>query len=117
MKKTKGGCHCGKVQYEVEVDISAPVLECNCSICQGKGLLLSFVKKEQMHIISGEEFLKEYRFNTGKIAHKFCTNCGVQVFSEGLSGEGETTYAVNVRTLNNIDVSILTRMPYDGKAI
>ena len=33
-----GGCHCGKVRYEVETALT-PVLDCNCSICQKRGAL------------------------------------------------------------------------------
>jgi len=28
-----GGCQCGKVRYQVEVDLEKPVISCNCSMC------------------------------------------------------------------------------------
>lgn len=117
MEKKKGGCHCGKVRYEVELDLTAPVIECNCSICSGHGLLLSFAPDEHMNIAQGEENLTEYRFNKEKIAHSFCKTCGVEVFGKGSNSEGVPTYAVNMRTLDDIDVTTLNRMPYDGKAL
>jgi hypothetical protein len=40
--KHSGGCHCGDVRYEVETDL-ARVMTCNCSICQKRGALWSFV--------------------------------------------------------------------------
>ena len=117
MSMTQGGCHCGKVRYEADIDLTKAVVECNCSICQGKGLLLSFVTDDQMTITSGEELLTEYRFNKEKIAHLFCKICGTQVFARGSDAEGNPTYAVNVRTLDGVDITTLERMPYDGKAL
>ncbi len=32
-KKHTGGCHCGKVRFEVELDASKGGSRCNCSIC------------------------------------------------------------------------------------
>ena len=36
-----GGCQCGKVRYEVQMDIGE-VLACNCSRCGRLGSLLAF---------------------------------------------------------------------------
>lgn len=112
-----GGCHCKAVQYDVTIDLSQPVLECNCSICAGKGLLLAFVPAGQMSNVIGESHLTEYRFNTEKIAHRFCNVCGTQVFSHAVAPDGTPTYAINVRTIDGVDLSALTRMPYDGRAV
>jgi hypothetical protein len=114
MEKRTGGCHCKAVRYEVEIDLSKPVLECNCSHCQVKGLLLAFVPASAMHIVSGEDNLTEYRFNTEKLQHLFCKTCGVQSFARG-EKDGAGTYGINVRTIDDIDLSALTRIPYDGK--
>lgn len=113
----KGGCHCGKVRYEAQLDLTQPVLECNCSICQGNGLLLAFVPETGMHIESGEDALTEYRFNKEKIAHLFCSTCGIECFGRAKNESGVTTYAVNVRTIDDIDLSTLTRKPFDGKSM
>ncbi len=117
MEKKKGGCHCGKVRYEAEIDMTKPVLECNCSICAGKGLLLSFVPENQMTIVSGEESLTEYRFHTEKIAHFFCKVCGTEVFGTANDESGTPSYAINVRTLDAVNIDELQRTPYDGKAL
>ena len=117
METKTGGCHCGKVKYEVSVDLSKPVIECNCSHCQVKGLLLSFVPESSFKIISGENELSEYRFNTGKISHLFCQSCGVESFGKGKNSKNEGTVAINVRTIDDIDLTTLHRMPYDGKKV
>jgi hypothetical protein len=126
MKTYQGGCHCKKVRYEVTLDLVPPVLECNCSHCQAKGMLLAFTDAENFKLLSGEpaspelqrgeDALTEYRFNTEKIAHLFCSTCGVQAFGRGHKKDGSPTVAVNVRSIDDIDLSVLHRMPVDGKS-
>lgn len=108
----KGTCHCGKVSYEAEVDLTKPVIECNCSYCERQGLLLSFVPGDKLNLLSGEDNLTAYRFNTGKIEHLFCKTCGVQCFGRS----GDMGAAVNVRTIEGIELSTLERMPFDGRS-
>jgi hypothetical protein len=116
MEKRTGGCHCKAVRYEVEIDLNQPVIECNCSHCQIKGLLLSFVPEEKFTHVSGEDNQTEYHFNTHKIHHTFCKTCGVQSFGRGKNADGSGAVAINVRTIDDIDLSKLTRMPYDGRS-
>ncbi|MEX2352922.1 MAG: GFA family protein, partial [Gammaproteobacteria bacterium] len=40
--KYKGSCHCGKVRFELEGDLTE-VMACNCSICVRKASLQWFV--------------------------------------------------------------------------
>ncbi len=111
MKTYQGGCHCGAVRYEVETDLEK-VLVCNCSHCEKKGLLLNFVEKDKFKLLSGEDKLTDYRFNKKAIRHLFCTICGVQSFSEGVTFPKA---AINVRCLDGIDISTLTLTPFNGK--
>ena len=112
--KYKGGCHCEAVKYEVETDFSF-VIECDCSHCYDKGLLLTFVPAEKFTLLSGEENLQDYRFNKKRIHHLFCKTCGVQSFGRGTNREGKPTVSINLRCLENIDPKTLTITPYAGK--
>jgi hypothetical protein len=103
------------VRYEVELDLTNPVIECNCSHCQIKGLLLSFAPASFL-TATGEEHLSEYRFNKHVIQHLFCKNCGVESFGRGTAPDGTDTVAVNVRTIDDIDLSKLQRTPFDGRS-
>jgi hypothetical protein len=116
MKKHTGACHCKKVTYEADFDLSQPSLECNCSHCAGKGLLLQFVPESAFALKSGGDSLKEYRFNTHKLAHQFCENCGMQPFTYGSDKEGNTLVAINVRSIDGIDAADIPRTPVDGKS-
>jgi len=39
MKKHQGGCHCGRVRFEVLASSVINVSQCNCSICSKSGFL------------------------------------------------------------------------------
>ena len=106
----EGGCHCGAVRYRATLDLQEPVLACNCSICTDKGVLLSFVPPDALDMLQGEAELADYRFNTRKIAHRFCRTCGVEVFGQ-VEGQGA---AINVRTLDGVDLAALKQQPFDG---
>jgi len=111
MKTYLGGCHCGKVRYEVTTDL-AKVLSCNCSHCSKKGLLLNFVDKDKFKLLSGEKDLAEYLFNKKTIRHLFCRTCGVQSFAEGVTFP---KCAINVRCLEGVDTDSLVVTPFNGK--
>lgn len=111
MKTYTGGCHCGAVKYEVTTDL-AEVLQCNCSHCSKKGMLLNFVDKDKFKLISGKENLGEYQFNKKQIRHYFCKTCGVQSFAEGVTFPKA---CINVRCLDGVDMDKLTLKPFNGK--
>jgi len=113
--KHTGGCHCGRVRYEVEADIKE-VNSCNCSLCQKRGYLLVFVPKAQFTLLSGENDQTDYQFNKKIIHHLFCSTCGVSSFGTG-SGAYADTVAINARCLDDIDLSALTVKPVDGKSL
>lgn len=113
-KTYMGGCHCGKVRYEVETDL-APVFVCNCSHCQIKGLLLNFVTADKFTLLSGEDALTEYQFNKLKIRHLFCNICGVESFAYG-EKEGVAMVAINARCLDDVDLDALEKTKVDGRS-
>jgi hypothetical protein len=76
----QGGCHCGAVQFEVEAPDSVEVEDCNCSICRMTGFLHLIVPRRNFKLISGEDSLVTYKFNTGVAEHKFCGVCGIKSF-------------------------------------
>ncbi len=67
-----GGCHCGKVRFEVLAPAKPEVLDCNCSICSKTGFLHLIVSKASFKLVSGGDALTAYTFNTGTAKHLFC---------------------------------------------
>ncbi len=114
MTTYSGGCHCGKVRYQVTMDVGK-VISCNCSICGKKGTLLSFVPAEQFTLQSGEDALTSYKFNKKIVDHLFCSTCGVTSFARG-EKDGKPMVAINTRCLDGVDAHALDVMQYDGKS-
>lgn len=108
-----GSCHCGKVSYDVNMDLDAQVIACNCSICGRTGSLLAFAPEANFTLKSGEDALTDYQFNKKKIHHLFCSTCGVRSFARGSMG-GKTVYAVNTRCLAGVDPTKLNVKFHDG---
>jgi len=73
-----GACHCGAVTFEVDASSDVEVEDCNCSICNKTGFLHLIVPKEKFKLLTGDDSLTTYRFNTGVAEHKFCRHCGVK---------------------------------------
>jgi hypothetical protein len=107
-----GGCHCGRVRFRVTADLSG-VSDCNCSVCTKKGFLHLIVPPEQFELLSGEDALSTYQFNTGTAKHTFCRHCGIHAFYVPRSDPDKID--VNVRCLDNIDLTTITVHPFDGR--
>ena len=115
-KTYHGSCHCGAVRYQVNVDLTKPVISCNCSICSRSGTLLTFVPPESFNLERGEESLTDYQFNKHVIHHTFCKVCGIKPFASGVDRQGNETRAVNARCLEGVDVAALEVQHFDGKS-
>lgn len=113
MKHT-GGCHCGKVKYEVDMNVENAI-SCNCSICTKRGSLLDFVPEDRFKLLSGADDLNDYQFNQKAIHHLFCTNCGILSFARGTAPDGAKMVAINLRCLDGVDLSQLKIQAIDGR--
>ena len=83
------------------------VVACNCSICQKRGALWTFVPARILHCGRAPTICKDYQFGRRSIHHLFCPQCGVGAFSRGKAPSGAEMVAVNVRCLDDIDVTTL----------
>jgi hypothetical protein len=111
-----GGCHCGKVRYEVNAAVDS-AMGCNCSICGKKGSLLTFVGEDAFTLKSGDDALTDYQFNKHNIHHTFCRTCGVTSFARGVGPDGKKMVAINVRCLDDFDLDAVKVKMFDGKSL
>jgi hypothetical protein len=116
-RKYSGGCHCGRVRYEVTTALT-PVISCNCSMCQKRGSLLTFVSPDQFqHTVGSDADLTEYRFNKHVISHMFCPACGILSYAKGTAPNGKQMVAINVRCLDEVDLDALEITKFDGRSM
>lgn len=113
-KRHAGSCHCGKVRYEIEGDITA-ASQCNCSICTKKGVINTRVSPDRLHILQGKEDLALYQFGTQTAKHWFCRHCGIQVFANPRRAPDQ--FAVNMRCLDDFHrlMPTVTVRQFDGQ--
>ena len=112
MTRHTGGCHCGRVRFEVEAPSDLLLSDCNCSICSMVGYQHLIVSKSDFKLLQGEDQLINYEFNSGVAQHYFCSHCGVKSFyvprshPQGIS--------VNGRCLEPDTIDSMTLEPFDG---
>ena len=107
----RGGCHCRRVRFEVDAPADIEALDCNCSICRMTGFLHLIVPAARFRLLSGEDALSEYTFNTGAAKHRFCKVCGVKSFYIPRSHPDGVD--VNVRCLDAGTIASLKIVPFD----
>ena len=108
----KGGCHCGKVRFDVTAPADIEVTNCNCSICRMTGYLHLIVSKNDFHLVSGKDDIETYTFNTGAAQHYFCRRCGIKSFYVPRSHPDG--FSVNANCLNTDTIVSRTVTEFDG---
>src|SRR5262245_14544094 len=108
----EGGCHCGRVRFVVQGDLSRATV-CNCSICTKKALIHLIVSPADFTLVCGQDELATYQFNTKLDKHYFCRTCGIHPFYVPRSDPDKID--VNVRCLDGIDIAELKLNSFDGK--
>ncbi|MGJ0493028.1 GFA family protein [Methylobacter sp.] len=110
--KYQGSCHCGAIRFEVEAPDDLQVEECNCSICAKSGFLHLIVPKSKFRLLSPEDNIITYTFNTGVARHMFCKICGIKPFY--IPRSSPDGYDINVRCLDTKPRSIAIEQ-FDGQ--
>jgi hypothetical protein len=116
LMKYKGSCHCGKVAFETEGEIT-DAMACNCSMCSRRGSLLWFVPRDKLKLLTPDQAANTYTFNKHVIKHRFCGTCGIHAYGEGVDPKGNAMAAINIRCLEGLDLESLPVKNFDGRAL
>jgi hypothetical protein len=82
-------------------------------VCTKKGFLHLIVPPEQFELLSGQDDLTTYQFNTRTAKHTFCRHCGIHAFYVPRSDPDKID--VNVRCLEGVDISGVQVTQFDGR--
>jgi len=114
-KTYTGGCHCGAVRFEADLDLSNGGTMCNCTICAKLGGVTTVVKPSAFRLLAGEDSLSSYTWATPTSQRRFCKRCGVQCFSKGHVEElGGDFVSVTLNALDDFDRSTIKVRHWDG---
>ncbi|WP_414694352.1 GFA family protein [Phenylobacterium sp.] len=104
MATYSGSCHCGRVRFEVQVELDH-VRVCDCSICRRRGALIHRVLDSDFKLLTPLENLSRYKFHTRQATDYFCPNCGILPFRRPRTAPN--LWAVNVRCLDGVDLDAI----------
>jgi len=99
--KIQGGCHCGRIVYEAEIDPNTVWL-CHCTDCQAlTGTAYRAVVQTpgaSFRLLRGEPKIYIKTADSGiKRAHGFCSDCGTPIYGSAVSNT--KTYSLRIGTI------------------
>jgi len=105
--KITGGCHCGEITYEAEIDLDNVVI-CHCSDCQSLSgsafRTVAFSEKDAFTFLTGKPKVYVKTGDSGnKREQTFCPECGSPIYSTSV-GEGAKQYGIRLGTVNQRDL-------------
>ena len=115
MRTYRGACHCGRVRFEVDLDLDH-VRSCDCSICRRRGALIHRVDADRVRLLTPLEDLTLYQWHTRTAEDYFCPTCGILPFrrprhrTNDEIGQGMPEFSgwsVNVRCLEGVDLDAI----------
>lgn len=107
-----GGCHCGRIRFEVDAPLGRVTL-CNCSICAKTAYLHWAVAPERVRLLTKDGDWLSYRFGSGVAEHRFCATCGVSPFRIARSDPDKIT--INARCLDQVGPEAFEIESFDGR--
>ena len=100
MPTYQGACHCGAVSFNLVAEITE-LTTCDCSLCRQKNALMTKVHESALTVLTGEDLLSLYEWNTHRAKHFFCSRCGIYTFHRKRAAPDH--FGVNVFCLKDFD--------------
>jgi hypothetical protein len=109
-----GQCHCGAVQFEVDLpDGFASARRCDCSFCRRRGAVVVSTALSGFRLLTGQDRLTLYQFGTMTAQHWFCATCGIYTHHRRRSNPSQL--GVNAACLDGVNPRDLDPVPWlDG---
>jgi hypothetical protein len=104
--RVDGGCHCGRITYEAEIDPSK-VLVCHCTDCQSlSGSAFRTVVRvpaDAFKVLTGQPKIYVKQADSGnRLIQSFCGDCGSPIYGAH-DGDHPPFYGIRVGTLRQRD--------------
>jgi hypothetical protein len=121
-KKTfHGSCHCGRIKFQAELDLSAGTSKCNCTFCWKKRMWTTRARPEDFRALAGTEELSGYKPGQATGHRGFCKHCGVVTYQwvDKADWNDAAYVSVSVAALDDLDPAELLAAPVqycDGRA-
>ena len=80
MTRHLGSCHCGAVTFAIEAEIDH-LTACDYSLCVKKNARMVRLHEDALTVLSGEEQLGVYVWNTHRARHHFCRSGPARVWT------------------------------------
>lgn len=110
LHRHEASCHCGAVKIELDLPNGlVDVRRCDCSLCRRRGAIVASVPLAAITIVSGEEALRLYQFNTKTAKHYFCGICGIYTHHQRRSNPEQ--YGFNVACLEGVNPLKIETVP------
>lgn len=114
--KVTGGCHCGRLSYEVDLPFAGstiPTRRCSCTFCRKHGAVYTSHPEGVLHaVVLGTSKAAGYSFATGTAEFHVCPTCGVVPFVTSEIG-GTVRAVVNVNTFDDVDPRLFVESTSD----
>ena len=79
--------------------------------------LLWFVPRQQFRLLTPDANAGTYLFNKHVIEHRFCRTCGIHAYASGVDPAGKAMAAINIRCLEDLDLSTVPITQFDGRSV
>ena len=104
METYRGSCHCGRVRFEVDLELDH-VRVCDCTTCTRRGALNHRVDESSFRLLTPLEDLSLYQWHTKTAKDYFCPVCGVLPFRRPRTAP--SCWTINIRCLEDVDVAAI----------
>jgi hypothetical protein len=119
--KIDGGCHCGAIGYEAEIDPEMVGI-CHCTDCQtlsGTAFRVSiFAPEEKFRLTRGtpKAYVKTAESGNKRV-QAFCAECGSPIYSTSVGDEKPKAYIIRAGTARQRNELVPRRQSWHRSAV